>query len=33
VLPRISRFPPEDAGKALDLHSGKLRGRAVLMMA
>ncbi|HZD30437.1 MAG TPA: zinc-binding dehydrogenase, partial [Candidatus Angelobacter sp.] len=32
VLPRITKFPLEDAGKALDLmHSGKLRGRAVLV--
>jgi alcohol dehydrogenase len=34
VLPRISAFPLEDAGIALDLvHSGKLRGRAVLVLA
>lgn len=32
VLPRITKYPLEDAGKALDLmHSGKLRGRAVLV--
>ncbi len=34
VLPRITKFPLEDAGKVLDLmNSGKLRGRAVLMIA
>ena len=32
VLPRITKYPLEDAGKALDLmHTGKLRGRAVLV--
>jgi propanol-preferring alcohol dehydrogenase len=34
VLPRITKFPLEDAGKALELmQSGKLRGRAVLVLA
>ena len=34
VLPRITKFPLEDAGKALDLmNTGKLRDRAVLMIA
>jgi alcohol dehydrogenase len=33
VVPRITKYPLEDAGKALDLmHSGKLRGRAVLVL-
>jgi len=34
VLPRITKFPLEDAAKALDLmNTGKLRDRAVLMIA
>jgi propanol-preferring alcohol dehydrogenase len=34
VLPRITKFALEDAGKVLDLmHSGKLRGRGVLVIA
>jgi propanol-preferring alcohol dehydrogenase len=34
VLPRITEFPLEDAGKALDLmHTGKLRNRGVLILA
>jgi len=34
VLPRITKYPLEDAGKALDLmQSGKLRDRAVLVIA
>jgi D-arabinose 1-dehydrogenase-like Zn-dependent alcohol dehydrogenase len=33
VLPRITKAPLEDAGKMLDLmHTGKLRGRAVLVL-
>ena len=33
VVPRITKFPLEDAGKALDLmNAGKLRGRAVLVL-
>src|SRR5271165_876096 len=33
VVPRITKFPLEDAGKVLDLmHSGKLRNRGVLVM-
>ena len=33
VVPRITKYPLQDAGKALDLmHTGKLRGRAVLVM-
>ena len=34
VLPRITKYPLEDAGKVLDLmHTGKLRGRGVLVIA
>ena len=34
VLPRIAKFPLDDAGKVLELmESGKVRGRAVLMIA
>jgi D-arabinose 1-dehydrogenase-like Zn-dependent alcohol dehydrogenase len=34
VLPRITKFPLEDAGKALELmRTGKLRDRAVLMIS
>jgi alcohol dehydrogenase len=34
VVPRITKYPLEDAGKALDLmQSGKLRDRAVLIIA
>ena len=34
VVPRITKYPLQDAGKALDLmQSGKLRDRAVLMIA
>lgn len=34
VLPRVNKFPLEDAGKVLDLmHTGKLRNRGVLMIA
>ena len=33
VLPHITKFPLEDAGKALELmHAGKLSGRAVLIL-
>src|SRR5271157_5105167 len=33
VLPHITKFPLQDAGKALELmHEGKLRGRAVLVL-
>jgi alcohol dehydrogenase, propanol-preferring len=33
VVPRITRFPLEDAGKALELmHTGTVRGRAVLVL-
>ena len=33
VVPHITKFPLEDAGKALELmHTGKLRGRAVLVL-
>src|ERR1039458_3421006 len=33
VLPHITKFPLEDAGKALELmHKGKLSGRAVLLL-
>jgi alcohol dehydrogenase len=34
VLPRVTKFPLEDAGKVLDMmHSGKLRNRGVLVIA
>jgi alcohol dehydrogenase, propanol-preferring len=33
VVPHITKFPLEDAGKALEvMHAGKLRGRAVLVL-
>jgi propanol-preferring alcohol dehydrogenase len=33
VVRHITKFPLEDAGKALDLmHAGKIRGRAVLVL-
>jgi alcohol dehydrogenase len=34
VLPRVTKFPLEDAGKVLDMmHGGKLRNRGVLVIA
>jgi D-arabinose 1-dehydrogenase-like Zn-dependent alcohol dehydrogenase len=33
VLPTVTRIPLEDAGKALkEMHEGRVRGRAVLVM-